>query len=39
MDYEGYVFQVSVSFTPLKKVGDSQCDSCSQQTVSLEKII
>lgn len=39
MDYEGYVFQVSVSFTPLKKVGDSQCDSCVQQTVSLKKII
>ena len=40
MDYEGYIFQVSVSFTLLKKMGDeSPQQSCSCQTVSLEKIL
>lgn len=41
MDYEGYVFQVSVSFTPLKKISGSSTESnnSGQCPVSLEKII
>jgi hypothetical protein len=42
MDYEGYVFQVSVSFTPLKQVNEDDSkavDSIGKQAVTLEKII
>lgn len=43
MDYEGYVFMVSVSFTPLKTVkgnGEETCaDPIGENAVSLEKII
>lgn len=42
MDYEGYVFQVSASFTPLKQVNEDDSmnvDSAGKQAVTLEKII
>ena len=43
MDYEGYVFMVSVSFTPLKTVKNNEEGSASdpigKNAVSLEKII
>ena len=42
MDYEGYVFQVSASFTPLKQVNEDDSmnvDAAGKQAVTLEKII
>lgn len=42
MDCEGYVFQVSVSFTPLKVVSpapEQRPQSAGRQSVTLEKII
>ena len=42
MDYEGYVFQVAASFTPLKQENEAEIasiDAVGGKAVTLEKII
>lgn len=42
MDYEGYVFQVEASFTPLKQENEDEAaniDAVGGKAVTLEKIL